>query len=97
MCEAKTKTEGQVFTPQGIVTLILDSIGYKDKNTLIKNIIEPSFGEGVFLIEIVERIIQECKKQGKTNDEIVNIIKDNVFLIHRGDQLLKVNSFFEKR
>ena len=73
------KAMGQVFTPVKIVNIILDNIGYKGKNILTKKIIEPSFGKGVFLIEIVNRIIEESRKQNKNNEEIKNIIVNNVF------------------
>ena len=61
----ETKTEGQVFTPVGIVSMILDSVKYTGKTVLTKSIMEPSFGKGVFLIEIVSRIIHEGKAEGK--------------------------------
>lgn len=81
--ELDSKNEGQVFTPQGIVITILDEVGYKGKKTLEKTIMEPSFGEGVFLIQIIERIINEAKKQGKTNEDICAILKNNVFGIEK--------------
>lgn len=84
-----SKNEGQVFTPEGIVILILDEVGYKDKKTLEKTIMEPSFGEGVFLIQIVERIIHESKKQGKSNQDIISIIKKNVFGIEKDTALFE--------
>ena len=58
------KVEGQYMTPDGIVTMILDSIGYTGNHVLTKTIMEPSFGDGAFLINIVQRIITECKKDG---------------------------------
>ena len=85
-----TKNKGQVFTPEGIVITILDEIGYKNEKTLKKTIMEPSFGEGVFLIQIIERIIHESKKQGKSNEDIIKTIKKNVFGIEKDEKLFKI-------
>ena len=57
---AKHKTLGQVFTPQWIISEILDSLGYNDENIIEKYILEPSSGDGAFLIEIVTRYIDVC-------------------------------------
>ncbi len=53
----KHKTLGQVFTPNWIVTEILDLVGYNSSSILDKYILEPSSGDGVFLLEIVRRYI----------------------------------------
>lgn len=52
----------QIFTPESIVVKMLDEVGYKD-DILDRVILEPSFGDGNILIEIVKRILDECKKQ----------------------------------
>lgn len=49
----------QIFTPQSIVIKMLDEINYKN-NILDKLILEPSFGDGNILVEIVKRILDEC-------------------------------------
>lgn len=83
----KTKTEGQVFTPVGIVSMILDSVKYTGKTVLTKSIMEPSFGKGVFLIEIVSRIIHEGKAEGKSAEEIRDIIQSQVYGIEKDEEL----------
>jgi len=55
----KKKKMGEVFTPTYIVDNILDLIGYKGEEILNKHIIDNSCGEGVFLVEIVKRILFE--------------------------------------
>ena len=47
----------QIFTPDVIVTKMLDDIGYHGTN-LEKTILEPSFGDGAFLVEMVRRIVE---------------------------------------
>ena len=57
---AKHKTLGQVFTPQWIIAEILDLLEYNNERILEKYILEPSSGDGAFLLEIVERYIDVC-------------------------------------
>ena len=73
------KTLGQFFTPDYIVELILDDIEYTQGNILDKRIMEPSFGEGAFLIQIVERIIKEGKRIGLSKEEIKQQLQNNVY------------------
>jgi adenine-specific DNA-methyltransferase len=56
----KHKTLGQVFTPHWIIAKILDLVGYDNESILDKYILEPSSGDGAFLLEIVERYINIC-------------------------------------
>ena len=72
------KKKGQVFTPNYIVAEMLDKIGFCQENVLNKIILEPSFGDGQFLIEIITRIVQEGRKHNISNSKILEIIKNNV-------------------
>ena len=85
-----SRNKGQVFTPKDIVSIILDEVGYKGDETLKRSIIEPSFGDGAFLIQIINRIITESKLQDKSNDEIIKIIKSNVFGIEKDTKLFNI-------
>ena len=89
MCIDETKTEGQVFTSTGIVTMILDSVRYTGKSALTKTIMEPSFGKGAFLIEIVSRIIHEGRAEGKSANEIKEIIEKCVYGIEKDEDLYR--------
>lgn len=89
MCIDETKTEGQVFTSTGIVTMILDSVRYIGKSVLTKTIMEPSFGKGAFLIEIVSRIIHEGRAEGKSANEIKEIIEKCVYGIEKDEDLYR--------
>ncbi len=83
----KTKIKGQVMTPVGIVSMILDAVQYTGKSVLTKNMMEPSFGKGAFLIEIVSRIIREGKAEGKSAEEIRDIIQSHVYGIEKDKEL----------
>jgi adenine-specific DNA-methyltransferase len=75
------KTLGQVFTPQWVVDLMLDDLNYKSYNPdiLTQRILEPSFGEGIFLFEIVKRLITAGKHHNLDNKQIGQMISSNVW------------------
>lgn len=75
------------MTPDGIVSMILDSIGYAGQNVLNKTIMEPSFGDGAFLVNIVQRIITEGHGHGLTVEEIGEVISTKVFGIEKDENL----------
>ena len=83
----KTKKEGQVFTPPSIVKEILNRIGFVGTNCLTKKIIEPSFGNGAFLIEILDRIISFAQENNISDKVISKIISENVWGIEKDPDL----------
>lgn len=88
------------MTPNGIVAIILDSIGYVGEHVLTKTIMEPSFGDGVFLINIVTRVISEGKKRGMDTISIKRILRANIFGIEKDPELYqrtlkKLNSLLD--
>ena len=85
----KQKKEGQYMTPDKIADIILDEIGYRGKNALEKSIMEPSFGDGVFLEHIIRRIIEASKEADRKNEEIARTVKQNVFGIEKDASLYK--------
>lgn len=78
MSEDKTKLLGQVFTPSWVVGLMLDSIGYNGGSILGRSILEPSFGKGVFLLEIVRRYIKGACEKGWGRDAIRRGLESHV-------------------
>lgn len=74
----KEKLLGQTFTPNWVVNLMLDKIEYNNASILNKVILEPSCGDGAFLIEIVKRFIKIAREQNKTNLEIKNLLEKNI-------------------
>lgn len=56
---------GAIFTRIEVVEFILDLVGYVESNPLhLKNILEPSFGEGDFLLPVIERLLKSWRKNG---------------------------------
>lgn len=64
----------QVFTPNYIVELMLDKIGYIGDNIRNKTIFEPSFGDGAFLTVIVKRILNYANERELTIEEVKSIL-----------------------
>ena len=77
------KNKGQYMTPAPITTMILDTIGYTGPQILTKTIMEPSFGDGSFLISIVQRVITEGERAGLSKSDIAQIINNNIFGIEK--------------
>lgn len=74
------KLNGIVYTPPWIVRLILDKVGYRDnENILDKKIIDNSCGEGAFLTEAVERLINHTIAKKTSNNEIKTILENNIY------------------
>jgi adenine-specific DNA-methyltransferase len=82
------KELGQIFTPDNIVKLILDEVGYID-NIHNKKIMEPSCGNGNFLIEIINRFITDAQNNNLSKSEIINLLLENVWAIEIDENLRK--------
>jgi len=56
---------GAIYTRIEVVEFILDLVGYVDTESLHhKSILEPSFGEGDFLLPVIERLFTAWRKHG---------------------------------
>ncbi|HEY0461269.1 MAG TPA: Eco57I restriction-modification methylase domain-containing protein, partial [Pyrinomonadaceae bacterium] len=62
----ESKQRGAIYTRPEVVNLILDLAGYTVDRSLHKmRILEPSFGEGSFVVSIIERLLQSYKSEKK--------------------------------
>lgn len=68
----KSKQLGQVYTPEWVVTEILDRLQYCGRSILKKTILEPACGQGAFLIEVVRRYILAAQSEGYSHQEIIS-------------------------
>lgn len=73
------KNSGQVFTPDFLVSNILDYVGYSEGNILQKHVIDNSCGDGAFLCCIVDRY---CKDYIAQNESILGLKDDLEKYIH---------------
>ena len=66
----------QVFTPALIVAKMLDLVEYYEDNIKSKTILEPSFGDGAFLVQITERILNYSKSNHLNSEETISILNN---------------------
>ena len=64
------KNDGQVFTPEYIVTNMLDFCGYVGNRIIKKHVIDNSCGDGAFLCPILRRYIEESLSSSIDKSEI---------------------------
>lgn len=86
---SKVKTLGQIFTPKKIVSDMLDHVGYTTDNLSIstKTIFEPSFGEGVFLLEIIDRLLVVCQHSSVFDSVVTEILNNNIHGVELDNEL----------
>lgn len=90
---------GQYYTPNKIVNLVLDNVGYAGSNVLKKHIIDNSAGDGAFLSEIVRRYIEnfdgskpELKKDLETYIHGIEISRQEYDIcINKLNEIVKSN------
>lgn len=58
--------KGAVYTKRWVVQLLLDLAGYQPDRDLVRTVaIEPAAGSGAFLVAMVDRLIQSCRRTGQ--------------------------------
>lgn len=77
------KSMGQVFTPPDLAAEILDHAGYTVDHLIAHpeawDVLEPSFGQGVFLVEIITRMATAGAHLGMTGEELARAVEGNLF------------------
>lgn len=96
----RVKNHGEVFTPKNIVNLILEQPEIFEKvKDISATFLEPSAGEGAFIVEIIRRRIEICNTISKTQKEFdfncllalstiygIELLEDNI-------EMLVMNSY----
>ena len=96
MSLSQEKLQGAVSTPEWIVNLMLDRVGYID-NLDKKSIIDPACGDGNFLVVILDRLLNYLEKHKFSDAEKVEAIERNIFGIDiDGNALKKCNENLNK-
>lgn len=74
MSESGSETRGAVFTRREIVDFILDLVGYTpDKPLHTSRLLEPSFGQGDFIIPVIQRIINAYRKENNAAGSFIHL------------------------
>jgi len=69
---------GAIYTRREVVEFILDLAGYTSDRPLHKSrLMEPSFGEGDFLLPAIERLLESWKRDGK-NEDVLPVLSSSV-------------------
>lgn len=67
-CKRRVQKHGEVFTPKKIINLMLDQPGIKEAcENLTATFLEPSAGEGAFLVNILERKLKMVARDYNNN------------------------------
>jgi len=76
----RTKKDGQIFTPNPLVCIILDAAGYSEvqRDLELYDIIDNSCGDGAFLMEVVRRLINSCRTTGMSDEQIASVLSTKV-------------------
>ena len=70
---------GAVFTKSGVVTAILDLSGYTDDKPLHESrALEPSFGNGDFLLAMVDRLLRSWKRDRRKSNDVLSELGDSI-------------------
>ncbi len=93
LAAAGVEERGAVFTRREVVEFILDLIGYATTAALHKKrLLEPSFGDGAFLLVAVERLIDSYKSHALKHADPAVDLRDSIRAIE-----LHRKSFIETR
>lgn len=78
LANAEAEDRGAVFTRREVVDFILDLVGYTiDQPLHRQSLLEPSFGEGDFLLPIIERLFTAFRASGSQTNAVL-ALKDAV-------------------
>ena len=68
---AGVEQRGAVFTRREVVEFILDLLDYRSSRALFEfRLLEPSIGDGDFLLVVVERLLESWKSAGSAGDPV---------------------------
>ncbi len=79
LAQSSVEERGAVFTKRVVVEFILDLAGYTIDRPLHRfRLLEPSFGDGSFLLVVVERLLIAYTKQASDRARIVEELSDAI-------------------
>ena len=78
LSESDAKERGAIYTRREVVEFILDLVGYTSDRPLYKSrLLEPSFGNGDFLLPAIERLLESYGKTDE-NEDILAVLLNSV-------------------
>ena len=82
------KKKCQIFTPTENVREMLDWVGYTE-NLYGKKVLEPTFGKGNILYEIVKRYIEDCIGNKLSLQQIKNGLECDIYGVEYDEDFLE--------
>lgn len=80
-CKAQNEitSRGAIYTRSEVVNFILDLVGYTDDRALYQmSLLEPSFGDGDFLLIVVKRLVNSWKKNKDINNLSFDVLLNSI-------------------
>src|SRR2546421_8161604 len=75
LSNAGIEMRGAIYTRNEVVDFILDLIGYTPDKPLYRlPLLEPSFGNGDFLVPVIERLLQSYRKHSANPQDITDLL-----------------------
>ena len=79
LAKAGVEARGAIFTRREVVGFILDLTGYTPDRPLHKfRLLEPSFGNGDFLLPAIERLLRSWKDAAEGDDSDISALGDSI-------------------
>lgn len=80
-CKAQNEitSRGAIYTRSEVVNFILDLVGYTDDRALYQmSLLEPSFGDGDFLLVVVKRLVNSWRKNKYINNLNLDVLLNSI-------------------
>jgi len=75
LSNAGIEERGAIYTRREVVDFILDLVGYTPDKPLHKlSLLEPSFGDGDFLLPAVERLLQSYREHSNDSSKVTDLL-----------------------
>jgi len=82
LASAGIEERGAIFTRRSVVDFILDLVGYTvDRPLHGLHLLEPSFGDGDFLIPVIERLLAAWKASGQDSGNAIQALGESVIAV----------------
>jgi type I restriction-modification system DNA methylase subunit len=84
---------GTYYTPQSLVSLILDEMLSWDENIQFPKVLDPSCGSGIFLVEAYRRIVSRIDEKEEVNiNTVKQILQNCIFGVDINEEAISITA-----